>query len=132
MRWLLIFALLAAPVFADTTAEIVSRQEIERKDGTWERVKMTVTLDDGTKRSYWPYVKQGTQTDKQLTDNAITVVDADVAAEAEAEENQPIPKEEVDAVIAELEKDGKLPAGVDTWEEAVTEANKVVAVGPGP
>lgn len=108
-----------------TTATIKHRQPIQRPDGDWERVKMVVYINDGTRRDDWPYVKKETQTDKQLTDAAKARVQASLDSDAEAIANAPVDREELDAVLLELQKAGKIES--DNWPDLKDEA---IGVGP--
>jgi len=102
----IVLLLTIAPV-----ATINSRQAITRADGEWERVKITVTLDDGKIQDYWPYVKKGSVTDKDLQNQAITFAEEAVAIVPE----ETVLVAEVDEALAKLKADGQVTYG--TWDE---------------
>ena len=93
------------------TAEIKERQKYSDR----ERVKLVVTLDDGTKRDHWPYVEEGID-DAALEADAIAAVQAQLDAAVEAAANAPIDRAEVDVVVAKLAAAGSIEAK-DTWED---------------
>lgn len=98
-------------------ATIVSRQPIS---DTRERVKITVTLNDGMLRSYWPYKVPGEQTDAELIAEAIAWATASLVAEADTLANQPVEREELDAYLVTLKEAGLIDA--DNWDDAKGEA----------
>lgn len=100
-------------------AKVVGRQVFNESR---ERAKIVVTLDDGSTRDYWPY-KMPYIPDVLLEAEAIIQVEQSLAAEAEAQANQPVERSEIDAFIAELEKAG-LVTGT-TWAQVKDE--KLVA-----
>lgn len=113
----------SAPVTITSTA-IDSRVPCGEK---MERVKMIVTLSDGTKRDYWPRVVVGIK-DAVLLDQARASVQAelDAAAVEAAKPSETVPRAEVDAVIAKLQEAGKVTA--KTYEELKTEVAVAVEV----
>jgi len=105
------------------TAKILNRQGMPGSKR--ERVKIVVTLDDGTLRSWWPYIEQGSVSDKDLLQQAVDIVQADLDAAVEAEANMPVERDEIDEVLAKLQ--GKTLTG-KTWDEAKAQIMSAQAV----
>jgi len=84
---------------------------------------MRVILDDGTIRSFWPYVKKGTKTDAELCRMAKDAIQADLDM---PEPEETVPVSEIDAVIAKLQKEGK-PIVSTTWDDLKAEAAAIQA-----
>lgn len=93
------------------TASIKERQQY----GDRNRVKVLVTLDNGTVRDYWPYVTVD-KPDAEIEADAIVAVQAQLDAVIEDTVNQPVDRSEVDAVIAKLRTAGSIESD-DEWED---------------
>lgn len=95
----------------------------------YERVKVIVTRDDGSKADWWPrYPSDKVPNDATLITQAIVRVTDQDAALLDREKNMPVDRAEVDAVVAKLKAANAITS--TTWEDLVEEDVKTVIAGP--
>ena len=95
------------------TAVVKSRQAY----GGRERVKMIVTLEDGTVQDYWPYKTAGisdVDMETEAVANAQQRIDEEAVRVADEEATRPIERTEVDALVARMKAAGLVTG--DTYD----------------
>jgi len=99
--------------------------EIYTDHGVYERVKMVITLEDGSTRDWWPRILKGTKTSQELADEAMAFVQADLDAAAEVQANMPIERADLDAILVKLKKAGRIES--DNWDDLQMEVTNIKA-----
>jgi len=110
----LLMCLVASTAFAETTivsSEVIGGYDVP--DTKNHRVKILVTLSDGTVRDYWPMQEDGLPTTETLLEKAR----AHVQAELDYVEEEYVSVTEVNEVLKKLHDTG-VAIDCETWDEA--------------